>query len=130
MGEVRAASAVRVVPMPRWPGLVWAPWKMAALASTTAAMTTPTEAAPPLSRSRIVSAAAAYDAVVLVMVALRVAVAAGEVLDLEEILGGARVYVGFAGGLEVPRVLDSASALVSSGWDGMAGRVLRAGDLV
>lgn len=58
------------------------------------------------------------------------AVVGGEVLDLEEILGGARMYVGFAGGLEVPRVLDSASALVSSGWEGMAGRVLRAGDVI
>ena len=40
--------------MPRWAALVWAAWKMAALASTTAATTTSTLAAPPARRSRSV----------------------------------------------------------------------------
>lgn len=55
-------------------------------------------------------------------------VAAGQRLDLSRLSGGARAYVAFAGGLAVPPVLGSASLLPRSGWPGLAGRPLRAGD--
>jgi antagonist of KipI len=58
----------------------------------------------------------------------RVVVAAGQVIDLSTFSGGARVYVAFAGGLKVPRVLGSAAMLPRSGWPGLAGRILQAGD--
>lgn len=56
------------------------------------------------------------------------AVEAGESVDLEEMVGGARLYVSFQRGLEVPRLLNSASTLISSGWPGLIGRTLRTGD--
>jgi antagonist of KipI len=55
-------------------------------------------------------------------------VAAGECLNLSRLSGGARAYVAFAGGLAVPSVLGSASLLPRSGWPGLAGRPLQAGD--
>lgn len=58
----------------------------------------------------------------------RVVVAAGQVIDLSTFSGGARVYVAFAGGLKVPRVLGSAAMLSRSGWPGLAGRILQVGD--
>ena len=58
----------------------------------------------------------------------RVAVEAGQLLDLSTLSGGARVYVAFPGGLSVPRVLGSAAMLPRSGWPGLAGRPLQAGD--
>lgn len=41
---------------------------------------------------------------------------------------GARVYLAIAGGIEAPIVLGSRSAYLGGGWDGVAGRSLRAGD--
>jgi antagonist of KipI len=55
-------------------------------------------------------------------------VAAGEVIDLRELHGGARTYLAVAGGFEVPLVLGSASTHVPSGLGGIEGRALRAGD--
>lgn len=58
----------------------------------------------------------------------RVVVPAGQVIDLSALSGGARAYVAFAGGLAVPPILGSAAALPRSGWPGLAGRALQAGD--
>jgi allophanate hydrolase subunit 2 len=44
--------------------------------------------------------------------------------------GGARAYLALPGGLDVPRVLGSASTLVSAGLGGVDGRALRRGDLL
>jgi hypothetical protein len=57
--SVSTTIAVSVVPMPRCSALLCAPWKMAALASTTAATATSTDEAPLPRRSRMVLAAMA-----------------------------------------------------------------------
>lgn len=42
--------------------------------------------------------------------------------------GGARAYLALAGGIDVPRVLGSASTCLAGGFGGIEGRPLRAGD--
>ena len=58
----------------------------------------------------------------------RLYIAAGTDLSLVEITRGARLYLVLAGGVQSPLVLGSASTSASSGWPGLAGRALRAGD--
>jgi len=58
----------------------------------------------------------------------RFLIAAGTDLSLEQISLGARLYLAVAGGVQAPLVLGSASTSISSGWPGLTGRTLRAGD--
>jgi antagonist of KipI len=55
---------------------------------------------------------------------------AGDRLGIGPVTAGLRVYVAVAGGIDVPRVLGSRSALVPSALGGFAGRTLSAGDEV
>ena len=57
-------------------------------------------------------------------------VPAGDTLTLRATRSGARATVCVGGGLAVPRVLDSASTHLTSGLGGLAGRALRAGDVL
>jgi antagonist of KipI len=56
------------------------------------------------------------------------AVAAGETLACGPLRDGARAYVSVRGGIDVPRLLGSASTHLTTGLGGMEGRALRAGD--
>jgi antagonist of KipI len=53
---------------------------------------------------------------------------AGARIRFRERLAGARAYVAFAGGIDVPPVLGSRSTDIRSGFGGLDGRPLRAGD--
>jgi antagonist of KipI len=53
---------------------------------------------------------------------------AKQTLNFGSRLAGARAYLAFAGGVDVPAVLGSRSTHVASGLGGLAGRALRAGD--
>lgn len=53
---------------------------------------------------------------------------AGQRVSFAELTRGARVYVAFAGGLDIPRVLGGAGTLLSAGIGGWNGRALQAGD--
>jgi KipI family sensor histidine kinase inhibitor len=55
---------------------------------------------------------------------------AGAVLRFAERRWGARGYIAFRGGLDVPPVLGSRSTHVASGLGGVEGRALRAGDVL
>lgn len=55
---------------------------------------------------------------------------AGDILSISTPRRGARVYVTFAGGIDVPRVLGSRSTHLRAGFGGMEGRALQAGDVV
>lgn len=55
-------------------------------------------------------------------------VPAGSELSFGRCTDGARSYLAFAGGLDVPQVLGSASADLRAGFEGLAGRALRRGD--
>jgi KipI family sensor histidine kinase inhibitor len=55
---------------------------------------------------------------------------AGSVLRFGERRAGARAYVAFGGGIDVPLVLGSRATHVQSGLGGIGGRALRAGDRV
>lgn len=57
-----------------------------------------------------------------------VLVKAGETLSFAGMFGGARVYVAFAGGLDVPVVMGSKSTNLKSRIGGLEGRKLGAGD--
>jgi len=54
--------------------------------------------------------------------------AAGEEIDLSPAPHASRAVVAFAGGIDVPRVLDSRSTSVAAGFGGFSGRPLRKGD--
>ena len=54
----------------------------------------------------------------------------GDQLDLRQLIGGSRCYVGIAGGLTCDMVLDSGATDLRAGWGGMQGRALAAGDLL
>jgi len=58
----------------------------------------------------------------------RFAAGAKQTLRFGSRLAGARAYLAFAGGVDVPEVLGSRSTHVASGMGGLAGRALRAGD--
>jgi biotin-dependent carboxylase-like uncharacterized protein len=55
---------------------------------------------------------------------------AGDILTISSPRRGARVYVTFEGGIDVPRVLGSRSTHLRAGFGGVEGRALRAGDIV
>jgi biotin-dependent carboxylase-like uncharacterized protein len=55
---------------------------------------------------------------------------AGDILTICSPRRGARVYVTFEGGIDVPRVLGSRSTHLRAGFGGVEGRALRAGDIV
>jgi KipI family sensor histidine kinase inhibitor len=52
----------------------------------------------------------------------------GNVLRFEGRRSGARAYVAFAGGIDVPEILGSRSTYLTAGFGGYEGRTLRAGD--
>jgi len=54
----------------------------------------------------------------------------GDILSIGAPRRGARVYVTFGGGIDVPRVLGSRSTHLRAGFGGLEGRALQAGDLV
>jgi len=54
----------------------------------------------------------------------------GDQLRLGRVIAGLRCYLAVAGGFDVPRVLGSAATELRGGWGGLAGRALRAGDLL
>jgi allophanate hydrolase subunit 2 len=53
---------------------------------------------------------------------------AGETLTLEAPRAGARSYIAFAGGLDLPQVMGSRATDVKGGFGGFAGRGLSRGD--
>ncbi|UPK38125.1 biotin-dependent carboxyltransferase family protein [Bradyrhizobium sp. 186] len=55
---------------------------------------------------------------------------AGDILSISAPRRGARVYVTFGGGIDLPRVLGSRSTHLRAGFGGMEGRALQAGDIV
>lgn len=52
----------------------------------------------------------------------------GSVLQFKSAIKGCRAYVAFAGGIEVPRVLESKSTYIRAGIGGLSGRALQKGD--
>ena len=54
----------------------------------------------------------------------------GDELVVGAAISGARVYIAFAGGLDTPAVLGSASTCLVAGFGGYEGRVLRKGDVL
>ena len=57
-----------------------------------------------------------------------VKVSAGQTLRFGGLACGCRVYIAFAGGLDIPKVLGSRSTFVKAGIGGFGGRALKAGD--
>jgi antagonist of KipI len=55
---------------------------------------------------------------------------AGARLAFGKPVAGCRAYVAFAGGIAVPRVLESRATYVRAGLGGLAGRALAAGDVL
>lgn len=55
---------------------------------------------------------------------------AGAALHVGRLTNGLRTYLALAGGIDVPRVLSSASTLLSASMGGFEGRALRRGDLI
>jgi biotin-dependent carboxylase-like uncharacterized protein len=60
----------------------------------------------------------------------RMRASGGEILTIGSPRRGARVYVAFEGGIDVPRVLGSRSTHLRAGFGGLEGRALQAGDIV
>ncbi|MBT2685105.1 biotin-dependent carboxyltransferase family protein [Bacillus sp. ISL-37] len=54
----------------------------------------------------------------------------GDILSFGKVEGGARAYIGFAGGIDVPLVLGSKSTFINGEMGGFNGRALDAGDIV
>ena len=59
-----------------------------------------------------------------------VSVRAGDELRVGAVVGGARAYIAFAGGVTVASVLGSASTNLQAGFGGFGGRALQAGDVL
>lgn len=57
-------------------------------------------------------------------------VKAGDVLSFEILLGGARIYIAVAGGIDVPVILGSRSTYALGAFGGMSGRALATGDVL
>jgi biotin-dependent carboxylase-like uncharacterized protein len=55
---------------------------------------------------------------------------AGAAFHVGRLTNGLRTYLAIAGGIDVPRVLSSASTLLSASMGGFEGRALRRGDLI
>ena len=61
----------------------------------------------------------------------RISVSAGQTLSLGKLSGcGQRAYLAVAGGLDVPKYLDSAATFTLGGFGGLSGQPLRSGDLL
>jgi biotin-dependent carboxylase-like uncharacterized protein len=58
------------------------------------------------------------------------AVVGGDELEVGTAKAGARIYLAFAGGIDVDEVLGSASTYLPAGFGGFQGRALRAGDVL
>jgi antagonist of KipI len=56
--------------------------------------------------------------------------APGQVLSMRTAVKGCRAYLAIGGGVAVPRVMESKSTYLSSGFGGMEGRPLREGDVI
>ncbi|MBT2694032.1 biotin-dependent carboxyltransferase family protein [Bacillus sp. ISL-55] len=54
----------------------------------------------------------------------------GDILSFGKVESGARAYIGFAGGIDVPLVLGSKSTFINGAMGGFNGRPLDAGDIV
>ncbi|WP_102261506.1 5-oxoprolinase subunit C family protein [Mesobacillus jeotgali] len=54
----------------------------------------------------------------------------GDILSFGKVESGARAYIGFAGGIDVPLVLGSKSTFINGTMGGFNGRALDAGDIV
>ena len=54
----------------------------------------------------------------------------GDVLSFGPITGGARLYIAFAGGIDVPVVMGSKSTYIKARVGGLEGRALKAGDVL
>lgn len=63
-----------------------------------------------------------------VPICTRVSVKRGERVRVGAIVRGVRTYLCIAGGVDVPRVMSSASTLLSARFGGLEGRTLRSGD--
>ena len=59
-----------------------------------------------------------------------IAVAADDVVSFGILQAGARIYVGAAGGINVPEILGSRSTYALGAFGGFEGRALKAGDLI
>ena len=59
-----------------------------------------------------------------------IAVAADDVMSFGILQAGARIYVGAAGGINVPEILGSRSTYALGAFGGFEGRALKAGDLI
>jgi len=59
-----------------------------------------------------------------------VSVNLGDTLAFPRLKSGCRAYLAVAGGIDVPRVMDSASTYIRAGIGGFHGRALRAGDIL
>ncbi len=57
-------------------------------------------------------------------------IASGSVLRFGRMMNGARAYLAFQGGLDVPLVMGSASTHLAAGFGGFEGRALRKGDVL
>ena len=57
-------------------------------------------------------------------------VKAGDVLSFGMVKNGCRLYIAFAGGIEVPRVMNSKSTYLRAKLGGFKGRSLKAGDVI
>ncbi len=55
---------------------------------------------------------------------------AGDTLSIGDVKDGCRIYVAFAGGLNVPTVMGSKSTQIKYGLGGLEGRALKAGDSI
>jgi antagonist of KipI len=54
----------------------------------------------------------------------------GDILSFGKVESGARAYIGFAGGIDVPLVLSSKSTFINGTMGGFNGRALEAGDVL
>ncbi|MBT2637645.1 biotin-dependent carboxyltransferase family protein [Bacillus sp. ISL-39] len=54
----------------------------------------------------------------------------GDILSFKTVINGARAYISFAGGIDVPLVLGSKSTFINGKLGGFKGRALESGDLV
>jgi biotin-dependent carboxylase-like uncharacterized protein len=59
-----------------------------------------------------------------------ITVRAGDVLTIGRTLKGARTYIAFGGGVDVPLVLDSKSTYLRGNTGGFKGRAIKAGDII
>ena len=54
----------------------------------------------------------------------------GDILEFKELLDGMRAYIGFSGGIDVEKVMDSRSTYIQGNLGGFKGRKLETGDIL